>query len=180
MNTEKLLKELAEAPGISSIEDEPRKIMHQYLQHLSDRVYLDGLGSMIGVQNENADGIKIQFAAHMDEVGFMVKKVDERGYLRLQPVGSMWTHVLLGQRMDVKTDNGSIYAGVIGSPASHGLPKEVKERTMAMNDLYLDVGASSQMQVYKAGIRPGCMVLPHGSFTKMLDNDRVMCKALDD
>jgi putative aminopeptidase FrvX len=180
MNTEKLLKELAEAPGISSIEDEPRKIMHQYLQHLSDRVYLDGLGSMIGVQNENADGIKIQFAAHMDEVGFMVKKVDERGYLRLQPVGSMWTHVLLGQRMDVKTDNGSIYAGVIGSPASHGLPKEVKERTMAMNDLYLDVGASSQMQVYKAGIRPGCMVLPHGLFTKMLDNDRVMCKALDD
>lgn len=180
MNTEALLKELAEAPGISSHEQLPAGIMTSYLQPLSDRVYQDELGSVIGVRNENAEGIKVQFAAHMDEVGFCIKSIDENGYLRMQPIGSMWTHVLLGQRVDVVTDDQRIITGVIGSPASHGLSKEVRERTMDMNDLYLDIGASSKEQVLQTGVLPGTMVVPHGSFTHLIDRNLIMCKAFDD
>lgn len=180
MNTEELLKELAEAPGISSMEDCPAQLMEEHLLHLSERVYRDGIGSVIGVRNEQADGVKVQFAAHMDEVGFKVKRIDDHGFLFLQPIGSMWTHVLLGERMDVITDDGRRIPGVLGSPASHGLAKEIKEKTMAMEDLYLDLGASSKEQVIKAGIVPGTMIVPHGSFTKMLEPGTVMCKAFDD
>lgn len=180
MNTESLLKELAEAPGISSHEHIPAQIMFSHLETLSDRVYRDGLGSVIGVRNENAAGIKVQFAAHMDEVGFSVKSIDDHGYIRLQPIGSMWTHVLLGQRVDVITDDEKRIPGVIGSPASHGLAKEVRARTMAMEDLYLDIGAMNREQVLQAGIVPGTMVVPHGAFTNLLDSNLVLCKAFDD
>ena len=78
-------------------------------------------------------------SAHMDEVGFVVRKITE-GYLKLLPVGGWWGHVMPAQEMRVTTMEGKKYTGVIGSRAPHGMPPEEKNKVIPANEFYLDMG----------------------------------------
>ena len=77
---------------------------------------------------------------HMDEVGFLVREIDEQGYIRMLPVGGWWGHVLPSQTLVVTTHEGKRYQGVVGSSAPHGLSKEVKEKVIHPLDLFFRFG----------------------------------------
>src|SRR6185437_4710632 len=97
-----LLKRLTETPGTSGREEQVREVVISEMRPLVDEISVDALGSVIGVKRGSGK-IKVMLAAHMDEIGFLVKHVDARGYLRVQPVGGHDPSVLVAQRVLVHT-----------------------------------------------------------------------------
>ena len=76
-----MLKELTDAKGIPGNEREPRDVMKKYITPFSDNIEQDGLGSLIASKTGDENGPKIMVTGHLDEVGFMVSKIDDKGFL---------------------------------------------------------------------------------------------------
>lgn len=174
-----LLKELSEADGISGFEKEVSQVLKKYFDKYADEITYDNLGSIIGIKKGNS-GPKIMICAHMDEVGFMVREIDENGYIKLLPVGGWWGHVLPSQILRVTTSSGNKIFGVVGSKAPHGMPTEEKEKVIPPMDLFLDLGVSSKEEVKNLGIKIGDMVTPDTNFRIMNNNNYLIGKAWDD
>ena len=94
-----LLKRLCETPGISSREEGMRKVVVEELKSLTDSLEADAMGNVIGFKKGASDGPRVMIAAHMDEIGFMVKYIDEKGFIRLQPIGGWDARVMVAQRV---------------------------------------------------------------------------------
>ena len=171
MNIE-LLRRLAAAPGIAGFEGQVRDLVREAITPLVDEVRTDRLGNLIATKNGNG-GPTILVAAHMDEIGFLVRHVDNRGFLRLQPLGSFDPRVLIAQRVIVHAQDGSQVPGVIATtaePLHFGPPRD--SRRPEPQDLFVDVGDAA------ARIEIGDMVtLDRDMFAT---GDRVVSKALDD
>lgn len=180
MIDEKKLEKICSACGISSFEQEIGEILQREFEELGLTCSRDGLGSVIAVKCEGQPGPKVMVAAHMDEVGFMVEEIDENGFLKLRPVGSWWSHMVLGQWYTVVTRGGRKYSALMGSMATHGLADEVKKKTVSMEDIYLDLGVKDREGALSLGIASGDMVVPWSHFEIMNDPNYVSCKAFDD
>src|SRR3712207_7933858 len=84
---EALLKRLIETPGAPGREERQREIAREELGSLTDEVRTDSLGSVIGTKR-GSDDARVMVAAHMDEIGFLVRHVDDKGFIRLQTLRS--------------------------------------------------------------------------------------------
>lgn len=173
-----LWKRLTEAPGVSGFEGPVRAIMREYIGAYTDEIVHDRLGSMFGVMRGNENGPKIMVAGHMDEVGFMVTRISEKGFLSFQTVGGWWGQVLLAQRVQVITPQGAI-EGVISSIPPHVLSDDQRNRPMDVRNMYIDIGADSREEAEKAGVRPGQQIVPVCPLTQMANPRRIMAKAWD-
>lgn len=174
------IKEMSEAHGISGCEKEVSRVMKKYLEPVSDEITYDNLGSIVGLQKGCGNGPKVMIAGHMDEVGFMVREIDEQGFIKLLPVGGWWGHVLPSETFYVTTKEGNRYHGVIGSSAPHGLSAEVKEKVIKPMDLFLDMGVESRQEILDLGIQIGDMITPDTKFEVMNNPNFLMGKAWDD
>ncbi|TMS40317.1 MAG: M42 family metallopeptidase, partial [Methanobacterium sp.] len=92
-----LLKKLSNAPGISGFEDEVRDLMITELKDHVDEIEIDQLGNLIAKKNGNPSGKKIMLAAHMDEIGLMVRYIDKKGFLLFSKIGGINDQMLLNQ-----------------------------------------------------------------------------------
>ena len=176
--TLQMLKELTDANGVPGNEREPREVMKKHIESLSDEVMYDNLGSLIAVKKGNAEGPKIMVAGHLDEIGFMVTRIDDKGFLYFQTVGGWWEQVMLAQRVNVMTRNGNIM-GVIGSKPPHILPAEQRKKSVDKKDMFIDIGASSREEAMEWGVKPGDSVVPVCEFTVMNNEKMLMAKAWD-
>lgn len=175
-----LLDKISSAAGISGYEDEVGAIVKSEYEKLDIPTYQDGIGSVVGEKCTDQMGPKVMIAAHMDEVGFIVKSIDDNGFIRLQPIGSWWSHMLLGQWFKVVNGEGEQFFGLMGSMATHGIPADVKNKTIDINDIYLDIGVSCRQELLDLNITEGNMVIPMPHFQVMNNKDRVVNKAFDD
>lgn len=125
--TLQMLKDLTDAKGIPGNEREPREVMKNYISAYADEVTTDGLGSLIAKKTGKEGGPKIMVAGHLDEVGFMITQIDDKGFLRFQTVGGWWSQVMLAQRVTIVTNKGDV-TGVIGSKPPHILPPEARKK----------------------------------------------------
>lgn len=175
-----LAKKLSNAYGISGNEDNIQAIMEKELTCLTSNIKRDELGSLVFEKIGNSTGPKIMLAAHMDEVGFIVKSIDEKGFIRFAPVGGWWSHVLLGQRIKVITSDNKEFIGVVGSKPPHILTENERKNLLKIEDMYIDLGAQSQEEVFKAGIKVGDMIVPDSAAVDMLNDDFILGKAWDD
>ncbi|WP_018662570.1 M42 family metallopeptidase [Heyndrickxia acidiproducens] len=173
-----MLKDLTDAKGIAGHEAEVRAVVKKYIEPYSDELDTDGLGSLIAKKTGQADGPKIMIAGHMDEVGFMVTQIDEKGFLRFQTVGGWWSQVMLAQRVTVVTDKGDI-TGVIGSKPPHILPPDVRKKPYEIKDMFIDIGAESREEALEWGVKPGDMAVPYFEFTVMKNKKMLLAKAWD-
>ncbi len=173
-----LWKRLTEAPGPSGFEGPVRKIMREYMTQYSPEIITDNLGSIFAVKRGDEQGPRVMVAGHMDEVGFMVTKISDKGFLSFQTLGGWWGQVLLAQRVQVITDNGPI-EGVISSIPPHVLSEEVRNRPMEIKNMYIDIGADTKEEAEKIGIRPGQPIVPVCPFTQMASERKLMAKAWD-
>lgn len=176
----KFIKEMSEVEGISGHEKKVSRLFKKYVENYCDEIKYDNLGSIIAKKEGSAKGPKIMIAGHIDEIGFMVAKIEKDGFLRMHPVGGWWPHVLPSQRLAVETRSGKRYVGVIGSLAPHGLPAEVRAKVMDIKDLYLDIGCKSKEEVEKLGIQPGDPMTPVAEFMQLADPHFWAGKAMDD
>ncbi len=172
-----LLNDLTSAPGPSGYEGPVREVMQRYLAPICE-IETDHLGSVIARRVGQADGPRIALAAHLDEIGLMVTRITDDGFLKFQPLGGWWDHVLLAQRVEVITRNGPII-GLIGSKPPHILSNDERGRLVDKKAMYIDIGASSRDEATAWGVRPGDPVVPVGPLTPMHNPDLLMAKACD-
>ncbi len=178
-STEVLLKELTEVTGIAGFEKEVANVIARHLRPFTS-ISHDRLGSIICRKEGASQSPKVMLAAHMDEVGFLVKQITNEGFLKFIPVGGWWSHVILGQRVVVKTKKGEIM-GVVGSKPPHELEPEERKKVMQIKDMYIDIGATRKFDVKKKlGVKVGDPVVPWGPFQPMGNPKTYMAKAWDD
>jgi endoglucanase len=176
--TLQMLKDLTDAKGIPGNEREPREVMKKYITAYADEVTTDGLGSLIAKKTGKEGGPKIMVAGHLDEVGFMVTQIDDKGFLRFQTVGGWWSQVMLAQRVTITTKKGDV-TGVIGSKPPHILPPEMRKKPVDIKDMFIDIGASSREEAMEFGVLPGDQIVPYFEFTVMNNEKMLLAKAWD-
>ncbi len=176
--TENLLKDLTEAHGIPGYEAEVRSVIRDYFKPIGE-IKEDNMGSLICTKVGKDASPKIMLAGHMDEVGFMVKHISADGYIRFTTLGGWWDQVLLSQRVAIKTTKGDV-VGVIGAKPPHLLSQEERNKVVLRKNMYIDIGATSEKHVEKAGVRVGDPIVPVSEFTVLANPKTYMSKAFDD
>lgn len=176
--TEVLLKEITEAPGVPGYEGEVRAVIRRHLEEITT-IEQDKMGSIICKKVGLADSPKVMLAGHMDEIGFMVKLITKEGFIKFVPLGGWWDQVVLAQRVAIKTAQGDVF-GVTGAKPPHLLPPEERKKMVKKKDMYIDIGASSEEEVKERGIRPGDPVIPISDFAILANPKTYMGKAWDD
>jgi endoglucanase len=175
-----LLKEFSDAFGVSGYESEVVEILTSKMKSHS-KISKDGIGSLIAKKEGTAKHPKIMFAAHMDEIGFIVKEITKDGFLKFIPIGGWYASNLPGLRVKVRTKKSMYVPGVIGLKPIHDLSEEERKKAPDMEKMYIDVGATSNFNIQeKFGIRPGDPIVPDTPFQQMENNDLLMAKAWDD
>lgn len=174
----KILKELSMINGIPGQERQVRNYMENHMKDYGT-ISFDNLGSIIAEKVGKADGPKIMVAGHMDEVGFMVTKLTEEGYVKFIPAGGWWSQVLLSQQMEITTRDGSRYRGVIGAKAPHILTDEERKKPVAIEDMYIDLGVKDKEEAESLGIKTGDMITPYIVTTELNNKKYYLGKAWD-
>ena len=131
-----------------------------------------------GIGGKNAP--TISFTGHMDEVGFMITKIDKEGFIKFTPIGGWWGHVVLGKLLTITTQKNNEYIGVVGSKPPHLISGAERDKVLGIDSMYLDIGATSDNEVEKLGINVGDMITPTNEKAYEVSNDRIIAKAHDD
>ncbi|QTN00028.1 M20/M25/M40 family metallo-hydrolase [Sediminibacillus dalangtanensis] len=173
-----MLKELTDARGISGNEKEAREVMEKYIAPYADEVFTDNIGSLIAKKTGKENGPKVMVAGHLDEVGFMVTRIDDKGFVYFQTIGGWWSQVMLAQRVTLMTRKGDV-TGIIGSKPPHILPAEARKKPVEIKDMFIDIGASSREEAEEFGVRPGDSIVPYFEFTQMNNEKLLLAKAWD-
>ncbi len=139
-----LIKELAEADGVSGHEGAVREVLIKAIEPLADEYRVDALGTLIALKRgrgtSGAGPKKVMIAAHMDEVGLMVTHVDRDGSIRFSPVGGIDPRVVLAKVVRIGDDR---IPGVIGAKPVHLLEPSEREHVLRFEQLSIDTGMSA-------------------------------------
>jgi tetrahedral aminopeptidase len=176
MLNEALLKRLIETPGVPGREEKQREIARAELSSLADEVRTDSLGSVIGTKR-GSDDVRVMVAAHMDEIGFLVKHVDDKGFIRLQTLGGHDPANMVSQRVIVTTAEGKTLRGAL-QPARKPphLSRGEEQKPPKAEDFYVDLGMPAE-EVGEA-VRVGDYVTMDRALERV--GGTYMGKAMDD
>lgn len=175
MNTA-LLQELCEARGVPGQEAQVRRIVRREMNALTDELRVDPMGNLYATFPGASDA-KIMIAAHMDEIGFMIKHIDDKGFLRLQPLGGFDPRQLFAQRVLVSQVDGTVSPGVLcyATKPPHLLSKPDKDAP-ELDQFFVDTGmkAETVKEKFEIGgmvtLDRGFTVCGEGFTAKSLDN----------
>src|SRR5919206_2166097 len=173
---ERLLKRLIETPGVPGREEKQREIAREELGSLTDEVSTDALGSVIGTKNGSGDA-RVMVAAHTDEIGYLVKHIDDKGFVRLQTLGGHDPANMVSQRVFVTTSDGETLRGAL-QPARKPphLARGEEQKPPKADEFYVDLGMDAQ--TVKEKVRIGDFVVMDRTLEKVGDN--FIGKAMDD
>ncbi len=178
----KLVKRLSEAHGIAGSEEAVRQIIADELKGCCD-IEQDVMGNLIA--KKSGGDKRIMLAAHMDEIGLMVRHVDDNGFVKFITLGGFFDQTILNQPVVVHTKKGMIY-GVVGSRPPHLMEEKDKDKVVKTKDMFIDVGAGDKKAVEKMGVAVGdCITfdvpfreLGNGMFTGKAFDNRLGCAVM--
>jgi tetrahedral aminopeptidase len=174
----KLLKSLSEAPGVPGREERVREILAREVKGVFDSAEVDPLGSLIARKKPKTRGArKVLLACHIDEIGFYVRLVDEKGFVRIQNVGGFDTKNLLARRVRIQCSDGEELVGLMnpGGRPIHIAKEEDRKKIPEIGDFFIDLCLPAE-QVQKK-VRVGDPVTLMASFDEI--GDCVSGKCLD-
>jgi len=175
----KLLEDLCAIHAVSGREDRAVKFIRDYAEPLADEINVDRLGNVVAIiKGTKYPDHKLMLQAHMDELGLIVRNITEDGFLLFERVGGVPEKSLLGQRMDILTDEEELIPAYVGPKSHHITTKEEKFVVPKVHDMFLDVGLGSREEVEKAGIQVGDPVTYHPNYHQ-IGNGLIISKALD-
>ncbi len=166
-----LLRSLTEVCGVPGYEDRVREMVREELEPVVDRIRSDAMGNVVGSVGDGDYDVVV--AAHMDEIGFMVRHVED-GFAELDALGGWDARILRAQRVTVHTDDGDVPA-VIGSVPPHTLTEEQREESPEVSDVHVDLGVEEEVAAELVSI--GDLVTLEQ--TTELIGDHINGKALD-
>lgn len=175
----KMLESIAMANGISGFEKEATRVMRSYIEESVDAIEYDNLGSLIGIK-KGTSHLKVLITGHIDEIGFIVRDIDEGGFIQVQAVGGWMGQNLPSSLMCITTRAGRQVKGVFGSQPPHGKTAEERNKVVDPKDSFIDIGVLSKQEALDLGIRKGDPIVPVSEFTVMGNEKCLMCKAWDD
>ena len=152
-----ILENLSNAHGITGREDNVRELMKEYLKSFVTEIREDKLGNLIAFKKGKQGGPTIMIAAHMDEIGLMVKNIKKKGFLQFTKIGGIDDRVLLAQKVIVHTKKGPI-EGVIGSKPVHIQNETERKKVIEVDKLFIDIGAKNKEEAEKMGVQIGDVV----------------------
>lgn len=180
MNLTQILQELCLAPAPSCYEKNAAKVFSKYIKEYTDTITLDRMGNAIAtIKGTDSESPAVMMYAHLDQLGFIVRKIEEDGFIQVDRLGGIPEKVLPALRLVIRTKTGEFVPGVIGNKAHHAASPEEKYKVDVVTSLYIDVGASSREEVLEMGIDIGCPAIYEPSF-KVMGKDKVSGTALDD
>ncbi|MFL5729150.1 MAG: M42 family metallopeptidase [Cytophagaceae bacterium] len=170
-----LLKTICEIPGPPGYEQKIRKFVLEQVTNLVDAVRVDNMGNIIALKkaSSNSTNKKVMVSAHMDEIGFMITHIDDKGFLWFHPLGGFDPKTLTAQRVIVHGKKDII--GVMGSKPIHVMSPEEKNKVVKIDDFFIDLGMGKE-EVEKY-ISIGDTVTRERSLIEM--GDCVNCKSID-
>ena len=175
----KYVRELTELQGNSGYEDEVIKYLYEKLKNKADHIKADSIGNLtVKFDSSRENSKKVMLFGHMDEVGLVVRKIENSGFLRVEKLGSINLNTLPGSVVEIAGSKGTV-TGVVGVKSHHYLKPDEKGIIGSYEKLYIDIGAVSKENVYKLGIEPGNPVTVKSNFNE-LANNLVSNKAMDD
>lgn len=173
------IKELTELQGTSGFEHEVRAYMRDKMSPFVDRVEQDGLGGIFGIrEHEDADAPRIMVAAHMDEVGFILTQITDRGLFKVTPLGGWNPYVVSAQRFTLKTVKGD-YPCISSSVPPHLLRGTSGQKGVEVTDILFDAGFESKEEAMEYGVRPGDWLVPTVETIKTANGKNIISKAWD-
>jgi endoglucanase len=171
------LEKLSNASGVVGREEEVRNLMVELMQPHVDEVYIDKFENVVAVKKGKTKVPKVMLAAHMDEIGLMVKIVNKEGFIQFAKMGGIDDRLLMAQKVIVQTAKGPIH-GIVGSKPPHIQKEEERKKIVTYDELFIDIGAESREAATKMGIRVGDPIVFDENFAK-IGNDLVIGKAFD-
>jgi endoglucanase len=164
-----LLQELTQAFGVSGYEKEIREVIREAVKGYADEITIDALGNLIALKKGTGENkIKIMTAAHMDEIGFQVIKIEDKGLIKVRGLGGIPVGATVMNR--VKFRNGT--RGIVSSTV------KIDEIKNDIKKLYIDIGAQSKEEALKY-VQVGDVASYDGEYLELKENN-VVAKALDD
>ena len=173
---DQFLKDLLATPGTSGFEQDVQEVVRQYASPFADQTWTDVHGNVLCTVNETGSP-RILLDAHSDQIGLIVRYIDENGFLRVSAIGGWDIQILLGQRMLVHTHDGSV-PGVIARKPIHLLKESERKKVPMIAELWIDIGCSSEEEAAQV-VRIGDSVTPEPCLRE-LRNGRLSGTAMDD
>jgi len=148
------LEQLSNAQGVTGRESEVRDLMIRLMTPYVDEIFVDKLENVIGIKKGKEKAARIMLAAHMDEVGLMVKTITKDGFLQFVKMGGIDDRILPAQSVRVFSKKAA-FPGIIGSKPPHIQKEEERKKILASDELFIDVGAESKDDAKAMGIEIG-------------------------
>ncbi len=171
-----ILEKLSNAYGVSGFEDDVRNLMMEELKGHVDDLDVDNMGNLIATKKGKPDGKKVMLAAHMDEIGLIVRYIDKEGFIKFSKLGGINDQMLLNQEVYIHS-NGEKILGVIGSKPPHRMKAAEKKKPVQYENMFIDIGASDKEDAEEM-VNVGDPITIKQKFAE-LKNDLVMGNAMD-
>jgi putative aminopeptidase FrvX len=172
------LEKLSNANGVTGSEEEVRKLMIKLMKPYVDEITVDKLENVIAVKKGKKTAPKVMLAAHMDEIGLMVKNITKEGFIKFTKMGGIDDRILQAQKVIIFTKKGPL-PGIVGSKPPHIQKEEERKKIITFDELFIDIGAENQEEAAKMGTAIGDPIGFDVKYTQV-NHDRVMGKAFDD
>jgi putative aminopeptidase FrvX len=170
-----LLERLCAAPGVSGREGAVRALVAAELEALVDDISVDSMGNLVGLRRGDG-GARVMVAAHMDEVGFLVRSIDDKGWIRVHPVGGIFPQFLASQRVRIHcSGSGESLLGVLSEP-SELVPRNTEAKVPKLEEFFVDLGMPAGE--VKQRVRIGDAITMERGLQRAGGN--IVAKAIDD
>ena len=141
-----LMKELSLTPGVSGSEEKIANIIKRELKDVADSIEEDSMGNVIATKKGEKKAPTVMLASHMDEIGLMVRYIDEKGYVKFSTIGGINDQMLMNQSVIIHSSIGEDVPGVIGSKPPHVTKPE--ERNKVVKDLIMGKALDNRVGCY--------------------------------
>ncbi len=175
----KCLEALMLIPGLSAHEGRVRRYLKNHLDELCITSTTDRMGNLIATLEGNSELPSVMLFSHMDQLGFIVRKIESNGLIRIERVGGVPERALASQAVLFCIADGPDVTGIIANKSHHATTPEEKYRVVPYTDLYIDVGLDSSEAVAAVGIVVGTPVVYQPRVFN-LANSRMAGTSIDD
>lgn len=174
------LRRLVETTGPSGYEAQTQQVWRERVRDSADSVQTDALGNCIATLNPDGTP-RVMIDAHIDEIGFLIKYIDDNGFLYFNPIGGFDPSTLAGGRVRIIGKNGPVL-GVLGRKPIHLMEQDERKKSPELKNMWIDIGVSGREEaealigIGDAGGRAAGMVRLQGNVLSANSmDDRVGC-----
>jgi putative aminopeptidase FrvX len=177
--TKDFLFNLLSTPSPAGFELPGQRVWAEYARQFSDSVENDAYGTAWAtLKGTSKKPRRVMIEAHADEIGFIIKQITKEGWIRVDRIGGSDWATARGRRLDFIGEKGTV-RGIIGNTAIHLRKDSLNdEKAPKIHELYVDVGASSDKEVKKLGLRVGHPAV-YCDAPEEFGDGRVVGRALD-